>query len=272
MATILDRIVEHKKLEVERRKGITSVEQLRDTEAYDRPRRSFCKAIENSEYFGIIAEFKRKSPSQDDINVGADPAAIARGYINAGAAAISCLTDTNFFGAQPSDIDLVRKSVNAPVLRKDFIISTYQIHEARAMGADAILLIANCLTAERLDRLANVACELGLQVLCEVHDEEDIAKISPDVDMVGVNNRNLNDFSVSIENSLRLFDYLPPGIMRISESGLDDPQAVVKLMHRGYDGFLIGTHFMRQPDPGAAAADFIKRVAEIDDLYDGAIA
>ena len=272
MATILDRIVEHKKLEVDRRKGITSLEQLMDTEAYDHPRRSFCKAIENSEYFGIITEFKRKSPSQDDINLAADPAAIAKGYVNAGAAAISCLTDTNFFGAKPSDIDLVRKAVNAPVLRKDFIVSSYQIHEARAMGADAILLIASCLTAERLDRLANIAGELGLQVLCEVHDEEDIAKISPDVDMVGVNNRNLNDFSVSIETSLRLLDYLPPGIMRISESGLDDPQSVVKLMHAGYDGFLIGTHFMRQPDPGAAAADFIRRVAEINDLYDGAIA
>ncbi|MCP9237244.1 indole-3-glycerol phosphate synthase TrpC [Lewinella sp. JB7] len=272
MANILDRIVEHKRLEVDRRRAQVPISALKDSDGYHTERRCLCKALENSEHFGIIAEFKRKSPSQQDINLNADATAVARGYAEAGAAAISCLTDAHFFGARPDDIDRVRAAVNLPIIRKDFLIDRYQIHEARAMGADAILLIASCLSAVQLDELAEEANELGLRVLCEVHDEEEVARISPSVDIIGVNNRNLVNFEVSISNSLELEPLLPPGLLRISESGIEDPQSIVKLRRHGFRGFLIGTYFMRQPDPGLACAQFIQRTHEIEDVYKDAIA
>ena len=270
--TILHRINEFKKLEVARRREQTPLEQLRDSAGYQLPRRSLNQSILESEDYGIIAEFKRKSPSQDNINLGADPASVTAGYQQAGAAGISCLTDVQFFGAHPTDIDVVRRTVDLPVIRKDFVVDPYQLHEAKAMGADAVLLIAASLSAGQIDDYAAEATELGLEVLCEVHNEEEVAKLSPHVTIVGVNNRNLKDFSVSIANSLRLAEMLPPGLTKISESGIEDPQSISKLRHHGFAGFLIGTYFMRQPDPGEACAAFIRRVHEIEDLYDGAIA
>lgn len=270
--TILDRINDYKRLEVARRKENTPLSALKDTKLYHHSRRSLRQSIQESEHFGIIAEFKRKSPSQDNINVAADPAAITSGYQAAGAAGISCLTDTQFFGAQPTDIDIVRQTVSLPVIRKDFMVDSYQLHEARAMGADAILLIAASLSAGQIDDFASEANELGLEVLCEVHNEAEVGKLSPNVDIVGVNNRNLKDFSVSIANSLQLVEMLPPSMLKISESGIEDPQSIVKLRSAGFKGFLIGTYFMREPDPGQACAEFIRRVREIEDLYDGAIA
>lgn len=270
--TILDRINEFKHLEVARRREKTPLEQLKESPGYQFKRRSLSQSIQLSKDFGIIAEFKRKSPSQDDINIGADPAVVTKGYETAGAAGISCLTDTQFFGAQATDIDVVRRTVNLPVIRKDFMVDPYQLHEARAMGADAILLIAASLSAMQIDDFAAEASELGLEVLCEVHNEEEVGKLSPSVNVVGVNNRNLKDFSVSIANSLRLAEMLPPSVLKISESGIEDPQSIVKLRNHGFQGFLIGTYFMREPDPGVACAAFIQRVREIEDLYDGAIA
>lgn len=255
--TILERINKFKELEVARRRERTPVAKLRDSEAYGWARRSLAAAIRESRHLGIIAEFKRRSPSQQNINLTADPASVAAGYAAAGAAGISCLTDAEFFGARPTDIDLVRRAVDIPVLRKDFIIDAYQLHEAKAMGADAILLIATSLTAGQLDDLANEAKELGLEVLCEVHDEAEVGKLSPSVDIVGVNNRNLKDFSVSIENSLRLVEMLPPSVVRISESGIEDPRAMARLRDAGFDGFLIGTYFMRSEDPGGRLSELI---------------
>ncbi|WP_116108267.1 indole-3-glycerol phosphate synthase TrpC [Lewinella sp. IMCC34191] len=272
MANILDRIIEYKKLEVERRREKVPVSALKDSARYHGKRHDFCRALENSPDFGIIAEFKRKSPSQNDINLAADAATIGRAYVQAGAAAISCLTDTQFFGAQPDDIDKLRAVVNVPVLRKDFIIDSYQLHETRAMGADAVLLIASVLNPVQIDELAEEANELGLQVICEVHDEEEVAKISPSVDIIGVNNRNLGDFSVDISRSLQLAEMLPPGMLRISESGIDDPQSIIKLRKAKYRGFLVGTHFMRQSDPGESLAAFIKKAHEIEEIYKDAIA
>ncbi|PPK84038.1 indole-3-glycerol phosphate synthase [Neolewinella xylanilytica] len=272
MATILDRIIEYKKLEVERRRAKLPLSALKDAERYHGKRHDFCRAMENSTDFGIIAEFKRKSPSQNDINTEADPVAVGRGYAAAGAAAISCLTDTQFFGALPDDIDRLRAAVDIPVLRKDFIIDSYQLHETRAMGADAVLLIATVLNPVQIDELAEEANELGLQVICEVHDEEEVAKISPNVDIIGVNNRNLGNFSVDIARSIELAEMLPPGMLRISESGIDDPQSIVKLRRSGYRGFLVGTHFMQQPDPGRSLAEFIKKAHEIEAIYKDAIA
>lgn len=270
--TILDRINEFKRLEVSRRQSKTPVQALRDSPGYQQTRLSLSQSIRQSKDYGIVAEFKRKSPSQDDINLGADPAAVTSAYQRAGAAGISCLTDTHFFGARPDDIDAVRRAVELPLIRKDFIVAPYQIHEARAMGADAVLLIAASLSPGQIDEYAAEAGELGLEVLCEVHNEEEVAKLSPYVNIVGVNNRNLKDFTVSITNSLRLAEMLPPGLLKISESGIEDPQSIVKLRRHGFAGFLIGTFFMREADPGAACAAFIRRVRDIEQLYDGAIA
>ncbi|WP_116127417.1 indole-3-glycerol phosphate synthase TrpC [Lewinella sp. IMCC34183] len=272
MANILDRIIERKKLEVKDRRDRVSLDALQDSAAYEHKRHNLCQALESNKNFGLIAEFKRKSPSQQDINLAADPATVARGYAAAGAAAISCLTDEEFFGALPDDIRQVRAAVDIPVIRKDFLIDRYQLHESRALGADAVLLIAAVLSPQQIDELAAEADELGLQVICEVHSEEEVARISPNVDIIGVNNRNLGDFSVSITNSLELAEMLPPGIMRISESGIDDPQSIVKLWRSGFRGFLIGTYFMRQPDPGKACAEFIRKTRQIDDIYKDAIA
>lgn len=270
--TILDRINEFKQLEVARRRKNTPVAALKDSIGYQADRRSLAASITASEHYGIIAEFKRKSPSQSDINLAAKPAEVTAAYQAAGAAGISCLTDHEFFGAHPTDIDVVRKAVNLPVIRKDFIVDPYQIHEARAMGADAILLIAASLSAGQIDEYAAEAAALGLEVLCEVHNEEEVAKLSSQVTIVGVNNRNLKDFTVKISNSLRLAEQLPSNTLKISESGIEDPQAIVKLRSAGFAGFLIGTYFMRAPDPGIACANFIQEVREIEDLYNGAIA
>lgn len=270
--TILDRINDHKLLEIARRKEQTPVERLIDSYGYRFERRSLVESIRESKDYGIIAEFKRKSPSQADINLLADPALVTKGYQEAGAAGISCLTDVHFFGARSNDIDIVRRTVDVPIIRKDFILDSYQLHEARAMGADAVLLIAASLTAGHLDDLAAEANELGLEVLCEVHNEEEVAKISPEVNIVGINNRNLKDFTVSIENSLRLAKMLPPSLLKISESGIEDPQTIVKLRYEGFDGFLIGTYFMRNENPGQACAEFIAKVREIEGLYNNAIA
>ncbi len=267
--TILDRINDHKRLEVARRRESTPLDRLKDSFGYRMERRSLVESIKASEQFGIIAEFKRKSPSQSDINLEADPVAVTQGYQEAGAAGISCLTDVHFFGARSNDIDRVRKAVDLPVIRKDFIVDRYQLHEARAMGADAVLLIAASLSAGEIDELAAEAGELNLEVLCEVHNEEEVAKLSPNVDIVGVNNRNLKDFTVSISNSLRLGAMLPPGMLKISESGIEDPETIAKLRREGFKGFLIGTYFMREEDPGKACADFIARVREIEDIYKG---
>lgn len=270
--TILDRINDHKRLEVARRSAQTPLESLKDSYGYRLPRHSLRQSILDSQHYGIIAEFKRKSPSQDDINLAADPELVAKGYEAAGAAGISCLTDVHFFGAKSNDIDRVRRATELPLIRKDFVVDRYQLFEARAMGADAVLLIAASLTAGEIDELAAEASELGLEVLCEVHNEEEVAKLSPNVDIVGVNNRNLKDFTVSISNSIRLAEMLPPSMLKISESGIEDPQTIAKLRREGFDGFLIGTFFMREENPGQACANFIGRVREIEELYGGAMA
>lgn len=272
MSDILQKIISAKRIEVTKRRQHIDVEMLKDRALYRRKTRSLKEALTASEQYGIIAEFKRKSPSQSDINRGADPAQVSAGYAAAGATAMSVLTDQDFFGAEPKDIGTVRETVNLPIIRKDFMIDPYQLHEAKAMGADAILLIAACLDAKTLDELATGAKNLGLDVLCEVHDESELSRVSPAVDIVGVNNRNLKTFEVSISQSLRIGEKIPAGMLKISESGIEDAQSIVALKQEGFRGFLIGTYFMRQPDPGVALANFLREVRRIDDIHQGAIA
>jgi indole-3-glycerol phosphate synthase len=176
------------------------------------------------------------------------------------AAGISILTDTNFFGGYNEDITQNRQLATVPVLRKDFMIDSYQLHEAKAIGADVVLLIAACLTPQQVKDLSAEAHDLGLQVLLEIHNEAELAHICDTVDMVGVNNRNLATFEVSLDTSLHLINKMPTDKPAIAESGIDNTQSIVLLRRAGFSGFLIGEHFMKQPLPSIAFADFINQL------------
>lgn len=208
---------------------------------------------------GIITEFKRKSPSKGLINGTSSVGEVTKGYEQAGASALSVLTDQDYFGGSTSDLELARKQVTIPILRKDFVVDEYQILEAKSMGADCILLIAAALTPEKVQSLAAFAHSLGLEVLLEVHNLEELEQSFCDgLDVVGVNNRNLKNFEVSLETSLSLVDRIPNQVVKISESGISDPATLVAFRKAGFDGFLIGENFMKTSNPGQAAAAFIQ--------------
>ncbi len=260
MSTILDTIVAHKREEVEGRKALYPAKLLEQSLFFHTPTVSLRKYLLREDKTGIIAEFKRRSPSQQAINLYAKVEEVSIGYMQAGAAALSILTDERFFGGSAEDLREARRYNFCPILRKDFIIDPYQIIEARSWGADAILLIAACLKKAELQQLADFAHQLGMEVLVEIYEAEEIDRIPPGVDVVGVNNRNLRDFSVSIQHSLDLFDQLPAEAVKISESGIESPEAVMELRERGYRGFLIGTRFMQTAHPGRACREFIHQI------------
>lgn len=271
MSQILDRIIAYKIKEVQEKRALFPVRHFEQSIYFDTPVVSLSTYLRRPNSSGIIAEFKRRSPSQKGINLYAEVEKVSIGYMQAGAAALSILTDEHFFGGKNEDLIQARKFNYCPILRKDFIVDEYQLIEARGIGADAILLIASCLEADRLRELAQFAKGLGLEVLCEIHDRKEIDKLCPEVDVVGVNNRNLQDFSVSIQRSIDLYPALPTEMLKISESGIEDPHAIVDLKKTGYDGFLIGTYFMRDAEPGKRCREFIERVRRLEALYDGAI-
>ena len=270
--TILDKIVQHKIEEVAARKKKIAEQALKDQELFGRATYSFKDFLQNPTKSGIIAEFKRRSPSKGDINPEVTVEQVTTGYVAAGASGLSVLTDTHYFGGTTQDLITARKLNEIPILRKDFIIDPYQITEARAMGADVILLIAECLEATQLKELAAKAKELNLSVLMEIHSAEQLEKLCDEVDVVGVNNRNLKDFTVSLTTSLELADLIPDNVVKISESGISDPNAIVKLKQVGFEGFLIGEYFMKSADPGATCKKFIERIKYIEDTYNNAIA
>ncbi len=213
---------------------------------------------------GIIAEFKRRSPSKGDINTRADAATVTKGYADAGASGLSILTDEQFFGGSSADLIAGREANQIPVLRKDFIVHDYQVYEARAIGADVILLIAECLEADQLRSLAKTAKSLGLEVLMEIHSGDQLAKLCPEVDVVGVNNRNLKNFEVSVQTSIDLFDQIPSEFLKISESGINNPQTIQELKQVGFQGFLIGEYFMSDPQPQQRFVEFVQSLNAIE--------
>ncbi len=257
--TILDKIVENKKKEVEKARSLTPLSALKESVYFNRLGNSLTEALNNPESSGIIAEFKRRSPSRGDINTTADVTETTFGYAGAGASGISVLTDHDFFGGSAGDLLSARaKNPTVPLLRKDFMIDEYQIYEAKAWGADLILLIAACLTPEDIRRFALTAHELGLEVLLEVHDREELER-SPlqDVDIVGVNNRNLKNFAENNVNaSLELSALIPVSKVKISESCISAPETVKMLRKKGYKGFLMGENFMKTPDPAQSLRTF----------------
>lgn len=255
---ILERIVANKKLELEKRKLERSVELLQKETLFSRPTFSLKSFLLDPERTGIIAEFKRKSPSRGIINANADVATVTGAYAKF-ASGISVLTDTDFFGGKPADLIAARVH-DIPILRKDFMIDPYQIYEARAMGADVILLIAACLTKEEVQSMAALAKSLQLEVLLEIHDDSELGHICEEVDLVGVNNRNLKNFEVSIQNSLELINKIPSGKLAVAESGISDVNTIVTLRNVGFKGFLIGENFMKEADPSIAFADFVNQL------------
>jgi indole-3-glycerol phosphate synthase len=258
---ILDKIVAHKKKEVASAKKRTSYVKLEESEYFHRETHSFKEFLLDPARTGIIAEFKRKSPSKGIINDKVRVSAVTNDYANAGASALSVLTDRNFFMGRKADL-IKARSVNAiPVLRKDFMIDEYQVIEAKSLGADIILLIAAILTPAQIDTMATLAKSIGLNVLLEVHNLEELERsINPKVDAIGVNNRNLTDFTVSVETSYNLAKHIPAEFMKIPESAISDPETIRHLKLAGFNGFLIGETFMKQADPGQAMRDFVAQL------------
>ncbi|MHA7129960.1 indole-3-glycerol phosphate synthase TrpC [Algoriphagus namhaensis] len=256
---ILDKILNHKSKEVAERSSLVPVKMLERSIFFDSQVVSMKKYIHDPEKTGIIAEFKRQSPSKGIINGAASPEKVSIGYMQAGASALSILTDKEFFGGTNEDLKIARKYNYCPILRKDFILEEYQIIEAKAIGADTILLIAAALEPEKLKSLAYFAKSLGLEVLLEVHSEEELTRSLCDgVDLVGVNNRNLKTFEVSLDTSLDLVEKIPASFVKISESGLSTVDDLILLKKAGFEGFLIGENFMKTSRPEQAAFNFIK--------------
>lgn len=256
MKDILKRIVEAKYSEVAERKQLVPVRELLKQEGFVRPVISLAKRFRSGASTGIIAEFKRKSPSKGIINDRASVADVVIAYEKFGAAAVSVLTDEAFFGGTSMDFSTARSLLNIPLLRKEFIIDEYQVVETKAMGADLILLIAACLSPAEVKSLSKAAAKLGLEILLELHDEEEIGHICDEVTHIGINNRNLNSFSVNIDRSIEMAHALPAGKFRIAESGISTPEQVDLFRDKGFDGFLIGENFMKEADPGMAFRQF----------------
>jgi indole-3-glycerol phosphate synthase len=252
--TILDKIVAEKRQEVAQREAETPAAALQALPPFMRPVVSARAALTAAGSTGIIAEFKRRSPSKGVINGTAEAGATTAGYVAAGAAVLSVLTDEPFFGGTPDDLRAARAAnPNTPILRKDFIISEYQITEARAMGADLILLIASCLSPAEVVQFSQFAHSLGLEVLLEVHDENELrSHLTDSVDLVGVNNRNLSTFVTDVDTSARLATLIPTTFVKVAESGLQHASTILELRQAGYQGFLIGETFMKTSDPAAA--------------------
>ncbi len=257
---ILDTIVARKKAEVDERKKRKPLDVIKLDAFYIRNTISLVEGLSRPNASGIIAEFKRKSPSKGVINDRVDLLEVTKGYQDAGASAVSILTDEYFFGGDDQDVVRAREVLDIPILRKEFIIDEYQVHEAKALGADLILLIAACLTKEEVVRFSTVARSLGLEVLLELHDEDELGHVCETIDLVGINNRSLKTFDVNIARSLRMAGQLPKDKLKVAESGIDDPAQVKLFRENGYSAFLIGENFMKTNDPGIALQEFRNQI------------
>ena len=260
---ILDQIIARKKEEVIERKSIVSIQELEKSGFFSKTTNSLKTSLLNPASSGIISEFKRKSPSKGVINANVTPAEVTKGYVEAGAACLSVLTDIDFFGGSDADFLEARKAnPNIPMLRKDFIIDEYKIYESKALGADVILLIAANLTPNEVFTFAKLVKSLGMETLLEVHDEEELNRsLCEFIDVVGVNNRNLKNFAEqNVNASLELADKIPANFIKISESCISKTETIKQLKSVGYQGFLIGETFMKTENPGQSLGEFINNL------------
>lgn len=257
---ILDKIIEHKKKEVADRKSLFPVKLLENSIYFISPTVSLKHYLQCKDRVGIIAEIKRKSPSKGNINPYVNVERTSIGYMQAGASALSVLTDDAFFGGNNSDLTTARKFNYCPILRKDFIVDEYQIIEAKSIGADAILLLANVLTKEECKAFTTLAHQLGLEVLLETHTLNELDYYLPETDVLGINNRDLKTFTVNIERSLELASHLPNNVVKVSESGIKTADDILLLKENGFHGFLMGEQFMKHAKPEKACHELISQV------------
>jgi indole-3-glycerol phosphate synthase len=255
--SILDTIITRKRKDLDHTKANVSISELKDQAHYHRTCLNFAESIRNGS--GIISEFKRRSPSKGLINGDLQVQSVVRAYEHAKASAVSVLTDTPFFGGTFNDVLIARESIHIPILRKDFIVDEYQLHQSKAMGADVILLIASALEVNQTSELAQSAQEIGLNVFLEIHDEQELAHFGKHIDVVGINNRNLKTFTIDIENSIRLSKKLPSTVPKVAESGISNVETLLRMKKEGFDGFLIGEKFMRSNKPGESCKQFIEQ-------------
>lgn len=261
MRTILDEIIANRRAEVLKQKQEIPLAEIQTKIDFNTTCNSLSANLLKQGSSGIIAEFKRRSPSKGVINDQVQPEIVTKGYAGAGASGLSVLTDRKFFGGSTKDFIAARHANPfTPLLRKDFMVDEYQIFESRLLNADVILLIAAVLDKVEISRFTSIAHELGMEVLLELHDESEIEKIDEMVDMIGINNRNLKDFKVDMDRSLKLLELLPDNAVKISESGLSDPETVNFLRSRGFQGFLMGENFMKSENPASACLDFISKL------------
>lgn len=261
---ILEKIVAHKRGEIEERSSLFPVKLLEKSIHFNVQPVSLKKYLQRADKSGIIAEIKRKSPSQGFINKHVSVERTSIGYMQAGASALSILTDAEFFGGKNEDLTTARKFNFCPILRKDFILEEYQVIEAKSIGADVILLIAAILEPVRVKKLAQLARKLGMEVLLEIHDQNEADRyVMPEVDLVGVNNRDLKTFKTDIKTSIELADSIPSDFVKVSESGIEDPKKIRELQEYGYEGFLIGTSFMKNSRPEKSCRQFIEELRRL---------
>ena len=252
---ILDKIIEQKHVEVAESKKKISLIEVKDSAFFHRNTFSLKETLKSKS--GIIAEFKRKSPSKGIINDKAAVLDVAQSYEKFGASGISILTDHQFFGGNLEDLLKVRNEISIPILRKDFMIDEYQFYEAKANGADVILLIASCLSPSQVQEFTDLAHQLGLEVLLEIHTEEELNHYNKNINLVGINNRNLKDFKVDLQHSVNLKNLLPSETLSVAESGIYSLKDFQFLKEKGFDGFLMGEYFMRNENPMNKFKEFI---------------
>jgi indole-3-glycerol phosphate synthase len=255
---ILERIVNYKRKEVASANLLIPKSELEQMTDFGRATIKMTEFLLHPDRTGIIAEFKRRSPSKGIINDQVSVEEVTQGYSKNGASALSVLTDFHFFGGSVEDLMSARKVNQIPILRKEFIIDEYQIYEAKAIGADAILLIAAILEKKQAKKFAKIAKELGLQVLMELHDESELDLLNDHIDIVGVNNRNLKTFIVDLKHSVKLAEKIPDHFIKISESGISSPDDIFFLKQHGFKGFLIGENFMKTENPGLSFSSFVE--------------
>lgn len=265
MKNILAEITEHKRGEVADRKELHPVKLLEKSIYFNSTPVSLRKYLLRPDMIGVIAEIKRRSPSKGDLNKYISVEQLSLGYMQAGASALSILTDTKFFGGKNDDLSIGRKFNFCPILRKDFMIDPYQVLEAKSIGADVILLIAAAISPVLTRELAALAKSLGMEVILEVHNAREIdTHLCEGIDLLGVNNRDLTTFTVSTEISEALVDTIPSHLIKITESGISDAETIVRLKKLGYQGFLIGETFMKTPKPEAACRKLIEQVRSLE--------
>lgn len=266
---VLEQIVAHKKQEVAERKELYPVRLLEKSPFFSTPKVSLRHYLTRPGSSGVIAEIKKRSPSKGDINPHISVEKLSIGYMQAGAAALSILTDTKFFGGVNEDVTTARRANFCPLLRKEFIVDEYQLVEAKSIGADVVLLIARILPAAELKALAETAVRLGLEVLCEIHEESELERSLIDsVTHLGINSRNLDTLEIDPEAFERLGSAIPSSKIKIAESGISDPATVHALRRSGFTGFLIGETFMKTADPARSCAKFIEQVRALDEQVD----